>query len=316
MVYVSSAFQTLACTVAFLTPTRKPESELKCAMCRCGLRSAFGVAAAVHLPCHLRRGDGHRPRFIPRRYYHHHHFYTLCFPSSFACELTLTLSFFRPNAVDFALATECLPSEESRGTDLAVWNLAMSLPIAFSGPLGGVMLDNGQRVGHALNLPNLGYVGLFASCGFLLALSAFFVRRITVGNPVRRRKPTNGDVPPFRAPCACACAVVVCIVDIPGPQQRSISNWWRWRMMAHSSSGQQVRPLGEGCQPGDEDDGKTSSFVSTLIRNVQILLYFATALTAVAACPWPPHAGCGHCSFGCAAAVASRGRRRLGSPCP
>ncbi|ELR18160.1 transporter, major facilitator subfamily protein [Acanthamoeba castellanii str. Neff] len=94
-------------------------------------------------------------------------------------------------AVDFALATECLPSEESRGTDLAVWNLAMSLPIAFSGPLGGVMLDNGQRVGHALNLPNLGYVGLFASCGFLLALSAFFVRRITVGNPVRRRKPTN-----------------------------------------------------------------------------------------------------------------------------
>jgi hypothetical protein len=127
------------------------------------------------------------------------------FPSSFACELTLTLSFFRPNAVDFALATECLPSEESRGTDLAVWNLAMSLPIAFSGPLGGVMLDNGQRVGHALNLPNLGYVGLFASCGFLLALSAFFVRRITVGNPVRRRKPTNGDVPPFRAPCVCVC---------------------------------------------------------------------------------------------------------------
>ena len=126
------------------------------------------------------------------------------------------LSFIRPNAVDFALATECLPSEESRGTDLAVWNLAMQLPIAFSGPLGGVMLDNGQRVGHALDLPNLGYVSLFASCGFLLALSAFLVRRITVGNPVRRRKPTNGEVPPFRAlhvcvcggACACACVLL------------------------------------------------------------------------------------------------------------
>jgi MFS family permease len=47
-------------------------------------------------------------------------------------------------AVDFALATECMPSEKTRGTDLAVWALSSSLPITVSGPLGGLMLDNGQ----------------------------------------------------------------------------------------------------------------------------------------------------------------------------
>ncbi len=31
--------------------------------------------------------------------------------------------------------------------------------------------------------------------------------------------------------------------------------------MTHSSSGQQVQPLGAGGQAGDEGDGKTSSFV-------------------------------------------------------
>lgn len=109
--------------------------------------------------------------------------------------------------MDFALATECLPSEHSRGTDLAVWGLSSTLPLAIAGPIGGLMLDNGQvrssprvaawdsilpcceqRIGHSLGVTNLGYVGLFVSCAMLLAISAVFVCFITVGNPRNTRK--------------------------------------------------------------------------------------------------------------------------------
>src|SRR5262249_40911898 len=60
-------------------------------------------------------------------------------------------------AVDWALASDVLPSEHDYARDMGVWHIAFTLPQVLATPIGGVLRDRFQIVGSNVGLPNLGY---------------------------------------------------------------------------------------------------------------------------------------------------------------
>lgn len=78
-------------------------------------------------------------------------------------------------SVDWALASDVLPSMDDYAKDMGVWHVAMVLPQVVATPIAGYLLDNFQRIGKAQNLPNLGYTVIF-----LLAVVYFFFGTVFV----------------------------------------------------------------------------------------------------------------------------------------
>ena len=78
-------------------------------------------------------------------------------------------------SVDWALASDVLPSMDDYAKDMGVWHVAMVLPQVIATPIAGFLLDNFQRVGKAQSIPNLGYTVIF-----LLAVVYFFFGTVFV----------------------------------------------------------------------------------------------------------------------------------------
>jgi MFS family permease len=81
-------------------------------------------------------------------------------------------------AVDWALASDVLPSEEDYAKDMGVWHIAFTLPQVVATPIAGVLLDNFQRIGKAGGRPNLGYTVIFALAFVYFLLGTVLVRQI------------------------------------------------------------------------------------------------------------------------------------------
>jgi MFS family permease len=81
-------------------------------------------------------------------------------------------------AVDWALASDVLPSESDYAKDMGVWHIALTLPQVTAAPIAGVLLDNFQVIGRAHGLPNLGYTVIFALACVYFLLGAVLVSRI------------------------------------------------------------------------------------------------------------------------------------------
>ena len=81
-------------------------------------------------------------------------------------------------SVDWALASDVLPSMDDFAKDMGVWHIALVLPQVIATPFAGFLLDNFQRVGRAQNLPNLGYTVIFSIAVIFFALGTFFVKQI------------------------------------------------------------------------------------------------------------------------------------------
>jgi MFS family permease len=78
-------------------------------------------------------------------------------------------------SVDWALASDVLPSMDDYAKDMGVWHVAMVLPQVVATPIAGFLLDNFQTVGKAQNQPTLGYTVIF-----LLAVAYFFLGTVFV----------------------------------------------------------------------------------------------------------------------------------------
>ncbi|HHW14689.1 MAG TPA: BCD family MFS transporter [Firmicutes bacterium] len=79
-------------------------------------------------------------------------------------------------SVEWALATDCLPSAGEAGRYLGLWGIAMTLP-QVAGPLmGGWILDRAAGVA-----PGLGYVALFGTAVLYLGAGALTVWRVRRG---------------------------------------------------------------------------------------------------------------------------------------
>jgi len=81
-------------------------------------------------------------------------------------------------SVDWALASDVLPSIDDYARDMGVWHVAMVLPQVIATPVAGFLLDNFQRAGRAQGLPNLGYTVIFLMAVVYFALGTVFVNRI------------------------------------------------------------------------------------------------------------------------------------------
>jgi MFS family permease len=81
-------------------------------------------------------------------------------------------------SVDWALASDVLPSMDDYAKDMGVWHVAVVLPQVIATPFAGFLLDNFQRVGKINNIPNLGYTVIFSIAVVFFALGTFFVKQI------------------------------------------------------------------------------------------------------------------------------------------
>jgi len=81
-------------------------------------------------------------------------------------------------SVDWALASDILPSMDDYAKDMGVWHVAMVLPQVIATPIAGFLLDNFQRVGKAQSIPNLGYTVIFLVAVVYFALGTVFVKQI------------------------------------------------------------------------------------------------------------------------------------------
>jgi len=81
-------------------------------------------------------------------------------------------------SVDWALASDVLPSMDDYAKDMGVWHVAMVLPQVIATPIAGTMLDNFQRIGQQQNVANLGYVVIFLLAVVYFILGTVFVKQI------------------------------------------------------------------------------------------------------------------------------------------
>jgi MFS family permease len=81
-------------------------------------------------------------------------------------------------SVDWALASDVLPSMDDYAKDMGVWHVAMVLPQVIATPIAGFLLDNFQRVGKVQNIPNLGYTVIFMVAVVYFIFGTVFVKQI------------------------------------------------------------------------------------------------------------------------------------------
>jgi MFS family permease len=81
-------------------------------------------------------------------------------------------------SVDWALASDVLPSMDDYAKDMGVWHVAMVLPQVIATPIAGFLLDNFQRVGKVQNIPNLGYTVIFMVAVVYFLFGTVFVKQI------------------------------------------------------------------------------------------------------------------------------------------
>jgi Na+/melibiose symporter-like transporter len=100
------------------------------------------------------------------------------FPLVVGLGLVFGLGYGAYQAVDWALASDVLPSESDYAKDMGVWHIAMTFPQVIATPIAGFMLDRFQVVGRQRGLPNLGYTAIFLLAVIYFALGTVLVRRI------------------------------------------------------------------------------------------------------------------------------------------
>lgn len=81
-------------------------------------------------------------------------------------------------SVDWALATDVLPSMDDYARDMGVWHVALTLPQVIGTPIAGFLLDLGQGYGPGIGLPTLGYSLIFSLALLFFILGTVFVSRI------------------------------------------------------------------------------------------------------------------------------------------
>jgi MFS family permease len=81
-------------------------------------------------------------------------------------------------SVDWALATDVLPSMDDAAKDMGLWHMALTIPQFLATPVAGRLLDTFQGVGKATGRPTLGYTVIFGLAIVYFFLGTFFVRKV------------------------------------------------------------------------------------------------------------------------------------------
>ena len=83
-------------------------------------------------------------------------------------------------SVDWALASDVLPSLDDYAKDMGVWHIALTLPQVIATPIAGVLLDTFQRVDKSAGNPHpvLGYTVIFSMAALFFILGTLLVRQV------------------------------------------------------------------------------------------------------------------------------------------
>jgi MFS family permease len=81
-------------------------------------------------------------------------------------------------SVDWAMASDVLPSDADHAKDMGVWHVADTFPQVIATPIAGLLLDRFQVVGQTVNQPTLGYTVIFSLAVVYFVLGTVFVRKI------------------------------------------------------------------------------------------------------------------------------------------
>ena len=81
-------------------------------------------------------------------------------------------------AVDWALASDVLPSQDDYAKDMGVWHIAMTLPQSIAAPVGGLLLDSFQAFGRTHGQPTLGYTVIFLGAFIYFVLGTVLIYRV------------------------------------------------------------------------------------------------------------------------------------------
>ncbi len=92
--------------------------------------------------------------------------------------LVFGLGYGAYQAVDWALASDVLPSHDDYAKDMGVWHVAMTFPQVISTPIAGFLLDRFQALGSRTAMPHLGYTVIFLLATIYLVLGTVLVRQI------------------------------------------------------------------------------------------------------------------------------------------
>ncbi len=92
--------------------------------------------------------------------------------------LVFGLGFGAYNAVDWALASDVLPSMDDHAKDMGVWHVALTFPQVIATPIAGFLLDNFQAAGSRSGIPHLGYTVIFVLATLYFVLGTVLVSRI------------------------------------------------------------------------------------------------------------------------------------------
>lgn len=94
--------------------------------------------------------------------------------------LVFGLGYGAYQSVDWALASEVLPSEDDYAKDMGVWHIALTMPQIIAPLIAGILLDTFNRIGNAGGGTgsNLGFTAIFLIASVYFVLGTVFVRRI------------------------------------------------------------------------------------------------------------------------------------------
>ena len=83
-------------------------------------------------------------------------------------------------SVDWAMASDVLPSEDDYAKDMGVWHVAFTLPQVIATPIAGFLLDSFNRAGSTVTgePSTIGYDVIFALAAVYFILGTVLVRRI------------------------------------------------------------------------------------------------------------------------------------------
>jgi len=89
-------------------------------------------------------------------------------------------------SIDWALASDNLPSTSSHAKDLGVWHIALALPMVMGPPIAGILLDSLEPLGKEFDIAHLGWKVLWTFCGCLFVSGTLCIRKLkdAAKNPV------------------------------------------------------------------------------------------------------------------------------------
>jgi MFS family permease len=89
--------------------------------------------------------------------------------------LVFGIGFGAFSVMDWALATDVLPSKDEFAKDMGIWSLALVMPQMFAAPIAGYLLDHFQSVAPDWNL---GYTVIFMVSVGYFAAGTYYVKHI------------------------------------------------------------------------------------------------------------------------------------------